>query len=117
MTVAGAFVDVCLAKEGHHGVVGINVLEKIQMPTLSTLYGALLADVDYVGSAQLTGCRKAGSRWAAASPRPPRDHRPRRRSFSTTGPETVTRASTSPRWLPTPPIATSKGATQRTGRT
>jgi len=46
-TMAG-FVEVWLAKEGHHGLVGINFLEKIQMPTPSTLYGALLAGVDVV---------------------------------------------------------------------
>lgn len=48
LTVAGAFAEVFLAKEGHSGVVGINLLEKIQLPTLPTLFGAMLADVDYV---------------------------------------------------------------------
>ena len=48
LTVAGAFVEVWLAKEGHAGLVGINLLEKIQLPTLATLYGAMLADVDWV---------------------------------------------------------------------
>jgi nitronate monooxygenase len=48
LTVAANFVEVYLAKEGHHGVVGINLLEKIQMPTLASLYGAMLAGVDYV---------------------------------------------------------------------
>ena len=42
------FVEVFLAKEGHKGKVGINLLEKIQLPTLPSLYGAMLADVDYV---------------------------------------------------------------------
>lgn len=42
------FVEVYLAKEGHSGVVGINYLTKIQSPTLPSLYGAMLADVDYV---------------------------------------------------------------------
>ncbi|MBK9036460.1 MAG: nitronate monooxygenase [Myxococcales bacterium] len=44
----GAFVEVYLAKRGHRGAVGINLLTKIQLPTLPTLYGALLAGVDYV---------------------------------------------------------------------
>lgn len=44
----GGFVEVWLAKEGHRGVVGINFLHKIQIPTPATLYGALLAGVDYV---------------------------------------------------------------------
>lgn len=46
--VAACFVEVWLAKEGHKGSVGINLLEKIQLPNLSALYGAMLADVDYV---------------------------------------------------------------------
>jgi NAD(P)H-dependent flavin oxidoreductase YrpB (nitropropane dioxygenase family) len=48
LAVVGGFVEVFLAKEGHPGRVGINFLEKIQMPTPATLYGALLAGVDYV---------------------------------------------------------------------
>ncbi len=48
VTVMANFVEVWLAKEGHDGEVGINFLTKIQMPTLSSLYGAMLAGVDYV---------------------------------------------------------------------
>lgn len=48
LTVLGNFVEVFLAKEGHNGLVGINYLEKIQIPTLPSLYGAMLAGVDYV---------------------------------------------------------------------
>jgi NAD(P)H-dependent flavin oxidoreductase YrpB (nitropropane dioxygenase family) len=48
LTVIGGFVEVFLAKEGHRNPVGINLLEKIQMPNTSTLYGAMLAGVDYV---------------------------------------------------------------------
>ncbi len=48
LTVAANFVEVFLAKDGHPGVVGINLLEKIQLPTLPSLYGAMLAGVDYV---------------------------------------------------------------------
>lgn len=47
-TVAASFVEVWLAREGHGGVVGINLLEKIHLPNLACLYGAMLADVDYV---------------------------------------------------------------------
>ncbi len=43
--VLGSFVEVFLAKEGHEGLVGINLLEKIQLPTLPALYGAMLAGV------------------------------------------------------------------------
>ena len=46
--MVGNFVEVFLAKEGHEGKVGINFLEKIQVATLSSLYGAMLARVDCV---------------------------------------------------------------------
>ncbi len=48
LTVAANFCEIFLAKEGHDGVVGINLLEKVQLPNLASLYGAMLADVDYV---------------------------------------------------------------------
>lgn len=48
LLVLGNFVEVYLAKENHNGIVGINLLEKIQSPTLASLYGAMLAGVDYV---------------------------------------------------------------------
>ena len=48
LTIVSNFVEVYLAKEGHTGLVGINLLEKIQLPNVSSLYGAMLAGVDYV---------------------------------------------------------------------
>jgi nitronate monooxygenase len=48
LVVAANFVEVFLAKDGHDGLVGINYLEKIQTPTLPSLFGAMLAGVDYV---------------------------------------------------------------------
>ena len=48
LLIAANFVEVFLAKEGHDGVVGLNLLEKVQAPTLPSLYGAMLAGVDYV---------------------------------------------------------------------
>ncbi len=48
LTVVSNFAEVYLAKEGHDGLVGINFLEKIQLPTLPSLFGAILAGVDYV---------------------------------------------------------------------
>jgi len=42
------FTEVFLAKKGHPRVVGINYLHKIQLPTLPSLFGAMLAGVDYV---------------------------------------------------------------------
>lgn len=48
VTIAANFVEVWLAKEGHSGKVGINLLTKVQMPNLASLYGAMLAGVDVV---------------------------------------------------------------------
>ena len=48
LLVASNFVEVFLAKEGHDGVVGINYLEKIQVPNLPSIFGAMLAGVHYV---------------------------------------------------------------------
>ncbi|MGV3614160.1 MAG: nitronate monooxygenase [Fimbriimonas sp.] len=48
LIVVANFAEVYLAKESHTGLVGINLLEKIQLPTLHSLYGAILAGVDYV---------------------------------------------------------------------
>ena len=47
IAMLASFVEVFLAKEGG-GQVGINLLTKVQLPNLSTLYGAMLAGVDYV---------------------------------------------------------------------
>ncbi len=47
-TIAANFVEVFLAKEGHDNPVGINLLTKIQLPVLASLYGSMLAGVDYV---------------------------------------------------------------------
>jgi len=48
VTVLANFVEVWLAKEGHTGPVGLNLLTKVQMPNLASLYGAMLAGVDVV---------------------------------------------------------------------
>ena len=48
LTVAACFVEVWLAREGHEGKVGLNLLEKVHTPNLACLYGALLAGVHYV---------------------------------------------------------------------
>jgi nitronate monooxygenase len=42
------FVEVFLAREGHKNPVGINFLEKVQLPHLPSIYGAMLAGVGYV---------------------------------------------------------------------
>ncbi len=48
LTMLAAFVEVELAREGHGGVVGANLLTKVQLPNLASLYGAMLAGVDVV---------------------------------------------------------------------
>jgi len=48
LLVLAAFVEVLLAKRDHVGRIGINLLTKVQIPTVPTLFGAMLAGVDYV---------------------------------------------------------------------
>jgi nitronate monooxygenase len=48
LTVLANFVEVWLAREDHAGMVGINLLTKVQPPNLASLYGAMLAGVDFV---------------------------------------------------------------------
>jgi len=48
LLIVANFVEVYLAKEGHSGMVGLNLLEKIQLPTMPSLFGAMLAGVDVV---------------------------------------------------------------------
>ena len=46
--VLANFVEVWLAKENHTGLIGINFLEKLQLSTPASVYGAILAGVDYI---------------------------------------------------------------------
>jgi len=48
LIVVANFAEVFLAKTGHDGLVGINLLEKVQIPTLPSLFGSMLAGVDFV---------------------------------------------------------------------
>ena len=48
LCVVANFVEVILAREGHDYPVGINYLEKLQLPHLPSIYGAMLAGVGYV---------------------------------------------------------------------
>ena len=48
LLAVASFVEVWLAKEGHDGIIGMNILEKIQLAIPAQLYGAMLADVDYI---------------------------------------------------------------------
>jgi len=48
LCIVSNFVEVFLAREGHSHPVGINYLEKVQLPHLPSLYGAMLAGVAVV---------------------------------------------------------------------
>ena len=48
MLVIASYVEVALAKRGTEGVIGINFLEKVQLATPASVYGAILAGVDYI---------------------------------------------------------------------
>ena len=48
LLVVANFVEVTMAKAGTDGPIGVNYLEKIQLPTLPSLYGAVLAGADAV---------------------------------------------------------------------
>ncbi len=48
LLVVSNFAEVYLAKEGHDGLVGINFLEKIQIPNLPSMFGAMLAGASHV---------------------------------------------------------------------
>jgi len=48
LCVVANFVEVVLAREGHDNPVGINYLEKVQLPHLPSIYGAMLAGVGYI---------------------------------------------------------------------
>lgn len=46
--IVANFVEVFLAREGHTNPVGINYMEKLQLPHLPSMYGAMLAGVAVV---------------------------------------------------------------------
>jgi len=48
LCIVANYVEVFLAREGHGNPVGINYLEKVQLPHLPSLYGALLGGVGVV---------------------------------------------------------------------
>ncbi len=48
LCIVSNFVEVFLARQGHKNPVGVNFLEKVQMPHLASIYGAMLAGVGYV---------------------------------------------------------------------
>lgn len=48
LCILANFAEVWLARQGHSHPVGVNYLEKIQIPHLPSLYGSMLAGVAYV---------------------------------------------------------------------
>jgi NAD(P)H-dependent flavin oxidoreductase YrpB (nitropropane dioxygenase family) len=48
LTMLAAYCEVMLARQGHNGDIGMNLLTKVQLPNLATIYGAMLAGVAYV---------------------------------------------------------------------
>ena len=48
LCIVANFVEVFLAREGHANPVGINYLEKVQLPHLPSMYGAMLSGVGYI---------------------------------------------------------------------
>jgi nitronate monooxygenase len=48
LCIVANFVEIALARLGHQNPVGVNYLEKVQIPHLPSLYGALLAGAGYV---------------------------------------------------------------------
>ncbi len=48
LLVVANYCEVALAKEGHNAPIGINYLEKVQLPLLPSLLGAMLAGVDAI---------------------------------------------------------------------
>lgn len=48
LSLVAGFTEVWLAKEGHQGLIGVNMLEKLQTANLSAILGSMLAGVDYI---------------------------------------------------------------------
>jgi NAD(P)H-dependent flavin oxidoreductase YrpB (nitropropane dioxygenase family) len=48
LLIVANFAEVWLARQGHSGPIGINYLEKVQLPRLPEMFGAMLGGVDYV---------------------------------------------------------------------
>ncbi len=46
--IVSNFAEAYLAQEGRDALIGINFMEKIQLPLLPSLFGALLAGVDFI---------------------------------------------------------------------
>jgi nitronate monooxygenase len=70
LLIATGFAEVWLAKEGHSGNIFINFLNKIELPLIYALYGAMLAGVDgiIVGAGNPDGLSAICQQLAAHTP-------------------------------------------------
>ncbi|WP_129629956.1 nitronate monooxygenase [Candidatus Oscillochloris fontis] len=70
LQIATGFVEVWLAKQGHQGTILINFLNKVELPLLYIMYGAMLAEVDgiVVGAGNPEGLPAICSRLAQHEP-------------------------------------------------
>jgi nitronate monooxygenase len=89
LLVAGNFVEIFLARQNHKNPVGINYLEKIQIPHLASIFGAMLAGVTYVLMGAgiprfIPGVLDAFSAWQPASYRLDVEQAPPGQEFATT---------------------------------
>ncbi len=48
LAMVSNFCEIWLAKEGHDNPVGINYMEKLRISNLPAIYGAMLAEIDYI---------------------------------------------------------------------
>ncbi len=48
LLIVANFIEVALAREGHANPVGVNCMEKLQLPLLASLYGSMLAGAGYI---------------------------------------------------------------------
>jgi nitronate monooxygenase len=70
LLIATGFAEVWLAKQGHTGKIFINFLNKIELPLIYTMYGAMLAGVDgvIVGAGNPEGLPEVCARLANHEP-------------------------------------------------
>ena len=48
MTVCANFAQIWLAKENHQGLIAVNLMTKLPMPLVYSIFGCMLAGVDYI---------------------------------------------------------------------
>jgi len=48
LSIVANFAEVWLGRQGHLNAIGVNFLEKVQLPHLASIYGAMLAGVGFV---------------------------------------------------------------------